>query len=84
MVKFITGERAVRAASRPRPVTQMKANHTPHPEDRRSRSATAAAVAGAQKPTGPGLSEALGTNARSAARSTRRAPQSGTLEHADR
>jgi hypothetical protein len=56
---------------------QMKANHTRSLRTQKQ-VCDGGAVAGAQKPTGPGLSEALGTN-RPLGASDPGAPQSGTL-----
>jgi hypothetical protein len=57
--------------------TQMKANHTRTLRTQKQ-VCDGGGVAGAQKPTGPGLSEALGTN-RPLGGSDPGAPQSGTL-----
>ena len=78
VVKFVTAN-AQTCGIPPQAVTQMKANH-----DRTMKTQTqvCSAAAGPPKPTGPGLSEALGTDARRHARSARTAER--RARHADR
>lgn len=75
LVKFIT-QNAQSCGIPPEAGTQMKANHTR--TIRTQKQVCEGGVAGVQKPTGPGLSEALGTN-RPLGGTDPNAPQSGTM-----
>jgi hypothetical protein len=76
VVKFIVAN-AQSCGIPPEAATQMKANHTRSLRTQKQ-VCEGGGVAGAQKPAGPGLSEALGTN-RPLGGSDPGAPQSGTL-----
>jgi hypothetical protein len=76
VVKFIVAN-SQSCGIPPEAGTQMKANHTRTIRSQKQ-VCDGGGVAGAQKPTGPGLSEALGTN-RPLAGNDPGAPQSGTL-----
>ena len=76
LVKFIT-QNAQSCGIPPEAGVQMKANHSRTMRTQKQ-ICEGGGVAGAQKPTGPGLSEALGTN-RPLGGTDPGAPQSGTM-----
>ena len=77
VIKFVT-DNAQACGIPPEATTQMKANHS-RTVKTKDQVCNGGGIAGAQKPSGPGLSEALGTTRAPGGTLDPFAPQSGTM-----